>query len=492
MVNYPRDRTYDLYMGLSLAQQVASLPADLRREFLQTLNKELIDQIKRGEWWWVARPEQIPPPGDWLVHLVLSGRGFGKSRAGSEWIVERTLKYPRDRSGAVTERLVVAETLSDTRSICIEGPSGILRVLERREIEHKYIRSPKPVIQVGEDKARIYFNGADTPDVGRGFNCADVWLDEIAKWPYPKASWMEGIMPALRADIPGDHPRAFVTTTPKPIDLLMEWLEREDGSVSIVRGSTFDNAANLSVHVLQELRARYDGTSIGRQELYGEMLEVMDGVLFKWKDIRDNRVDIGPTNVAHRTVGIDPTLSSGEEDSSRWAVDEMGVVVASRDHRDHVYVVADESVRLVGREAALHAWHVFARYECDTMVYEDNLGKAWMRQVFTDAYRELQDQGLFPPGNHKPPMVEIHANQGKQLRAEPVGLRYEQGRVHHIGTFEKLENQMVQWDPTTSRESPDRLDALVHAVRHLMEGEKKRIRVVSPSQMFIPPHRATI
>jgi len=451
--------------------------------------KDILDEIVRGEWWWTARPEQIPPPGDWLVHLVLSGRGWGKSRAGAEWIVDRTLKYPRDRSGAPTERLVIGETLSDARSICVEGPSGILRVLDRRGIKYKYIRNPKPkiVIAPGSLDAVIYFGGADSPDVGRGYNAADAWLDEIAKWQYPKASWVEGIMPSLRADLIGDHPRAFVTTTPKPIDLLMEWLERRDGSVSIVRGSTFDNAANLSSHVLQELKLRYEGTSIGRQELYGEMLEALDGVLFKWADIEGNRVKIGPEVVTHRTVGVDPTLSSGdEENSSRWATDEMGVVVASRDHRDHVYIVADESTRLVGREAALHAWAVFDRYQCDSLVYEDNLGKAWMRQVFTDAYRELQKRGVFPAGNHKPPMAEIHANQGKQLRAEPVGNRYEQGRVHHIGKFEKLEAQMIQWDPVNSKESPDRLDAMVHAVRHLMDGEKRAARILSARKVWLP------
>jgi phage terminase large subunit-like protein len=453
--------------------------------------KDILDEIVRGEWWWTARPEQIPPPGDWLVHLVLSGRGWGKSRAGSEWVVDRIIRYPRDRSGAPTERLVIGETLSDTRAICIEGPSGILRVLDRRGIKYKYVKNPKPKIIVapGIYDAVIYFEGADNPDVGRGYNAADAWLDEIAKWPYPKPSWMEGIMPGLRADLPGDHPRAFVTTTPKPIDLLMEWLERNDGSVSIVRGSTFDNAANLSSHVLAELRLRYDGTSLGRQELYGEMLDALDGVLFKWKDIEGNRVSIGPEVVAHRTVGVDPTLSSGDEEgSSRWAVDEMGVVVASRDHRDHIYILADETVRLVGREAALHAWSVFDRYQCDSLVYEDNLGKAWMRQVFTDTYRELQDRGVFPAGNHKPPMAEIHANQGKQLRAEPVGLRYEQGRVHHIGKFENLESQMIQWDPVTSKESPDRLDAMVHAVRHLIEGESKKSRILSArkTQLYLP------
>lgn len=456
-------------------------------------NKDILDEIVRGEWWWTARPEQIPPPGEWLVHLVLSGRGWGKSRAGSEWIVDRTIKYPRDRSGAPTERLVIGETLSDARSICIEGPSGILRVLERRGIKYKYVKNPKPKIIIEPEGAVIYFGGADSPDVGRGYNAADAWLDEIAKWQYPKPSWIEGIMPSLRADLIGDHPRAFVTTTPKPIDLLMEWLERRDGSVSIVRGSTFDNAANLSSHVLTELKLRYEGTSIGRQELYGEMLEALDGVLFKWKDIEGNRVSIGPEVVAHRTVGVDPTLSSGDDEgSSRWAVDEMGVVVASRDHRDHIYIVADETTRLVGREAALHAWSVFDRYQCDSLVYEDNLGKAWMRQVFTDAYRELQGRGVFPAGNHKPPMAEIHANQGKQLRAEPVGLRYEQGRVHHIGKFENLESQMIQWDPVMSKESPDRLDAMVHAVRHLMEGEAQKGRILSPARLWSPGMRSRL
>ena len=474
------------------------LPLEQRREWLMRQEKDILDEIVRGEWWWTARPEQIPPPGDWLVHLVLSGRGWGKSRAGSEWIVDRSLKYPRDRSGAFTERLVIGETLSDARSICIEGPSGILRVLDRRGVPYKYVKNPKPKIIISPDSAGagavIYFGGADSPDVGRGYNAADSWLDEIAKWQYPKASWEEGIMPSLRADLPDDHPRAFVTTTPKPIDLLMQWLERRDGSISIVRGSTFDNATNLSAHVLAELKLRYDGTKVGRQELYGEMLDALDGVLFKWADIESNRVKIGPEVVAHRTVGLDPTLSSGDEEStSRWATDEMGVVVASRDHRDHIYIVADETARLVGREAAMHAWSVFDRYQCDSLVYEDNLGKAWMRQVFTDAYRELQERGVFPAGNHKPPMAEIHATQGKQLRAEPVGNRYEQGRVHHIGTFDKLESQMIQWDPVNSKESPDRLDAMVHAVRHLMDGEKKSARILSArkTQLYLPTGTST-
>ncbi len=164
----------------------------------------------------------------------------------------------------------------------------------------------------------------------------------------------------------------------------------------------------------------------------------------------------------------------------------MGVIVACRDYEDHCYVLADETTKLAGRDAALHAWHVFERYGADTLVYESNLGKAWMHQVFTDVFRELQRQGVFPSEIVTPPLVPVFSNQGKKLRAEPVGIRYSQGRVHHVGTFEKLEDQMLTFDPLKSKASPDRLDALVHAIRHLMEGERKRSRILSPLHRSVP------
>jgi phage terminase large subunit-like protein len=134
----------------------------------------------------------------------------------------------------------------------------------------------------------------------------------------------------------------------------------------------------------------------------------------------------------------------------------------------------------------MHAWRVFERYHCDTLVYESNLGKAWMHQVFTDAFRELQRAGVFPSEVINPPLVPVFSNQGKKLRAEPVAMRYSQGRVHHLGVFDKLETQMLTFDPLSSKASPDRLDALVHAVRHLMEGERRRSRVISPLNFSAP------
>lgn len=479
-------------MGKSLKRQLAELPEADRVAFLGTLDIQTLDAMGRDEWFYTSRPEQVPPPGNWTIHLYLGGRGTGKSKSGAEWLVQRAIDYPYDSSGFPTERLVVAYNLSDTRIVCIEGPSGILRVLHRRGFEEvkdhyrgdmvnkfHYTKSPKPHITLMETGTKIHFTGAD-PDAPRGFNLADVWLDEIVKFENPMAVWKEGIFPALRANLLGDKPRAFVTTTPKPIPILQHWLAQTDGTVSMSRGSTFDNEDNLSADFLTEAKKMYEGTALGRQELYGEMLDSLEGMLFSYMAIHANRVPIGPTQVAHRTVGVDPGLTGGEDG------DEMGVVVVCRDSEDHMYVVADETTRLAGRDAAMHAWRVFERYQCDTLVYESNLGKAWMHEVFLDAFKELQRSGVFSMDIMEPPLVPAFSTVGKKLRAEPVAMRYSQGRVHHIGMFEKLEAQMLGFDPITSKVSPDRLDALVHACRHLIDGEKRRSKILSPANYPMP------
>lgn len=457
-------------MGLSLQDRVALLPAVEREAWVREQPPWIVEEIQRGEWWWVARPEQVPPPGNWLVCLALAGRGFGKSRAGSEWIVNQALRHPYDRHGVPTEWLVIAETLSDARTICMEGPAGILRVLERRKVKHRYKMSPRPMV-LFPSGARIYTEGADDPDVARGYNASGAWMDEIGKWKYPKQSWYQGIMPSLRADLIGDHPRAFVTTTPKPIDIIQEWADRKDGSVHIIRGSTFDNRSNLSALVVEELQRRYEGTMIGRQELYGEIIEGFEGALFSRLDIENNRVDTLPDNIVATVVGVDPSLT-GEDD-------EMGIVVVARSRDNHLYVLADRSIMAVGRDAAMEAWRVVHQWGADRMICEVNLGKRWMQQVFEDAYYELVIQGLFEHGT-KPPLMGIDTKIGKRTRGEPVAMRCEQGRLHCVGRFKELEDQMSTFVSWGQRDSPDRLDALVHACRFLMDGEKKQVKIISP------------
>lgn len=298
-------------------------------------------------------------------------------------------------------------------------------------------------------------------------------------------------MPSLRADLVGDHPRTLVTTTPKPIDLLREWVGMSTGTVKkgektprvrVVRGSTFDNKANLSAFTLDELERRYAGTLIGRQELFGELLDGRDGCLWKFSDIDNNRVERSfidtEIDFAHLTVGVDPTLT--EEG------DEMGVVVVGRDHKNNMYVLADESVKGSGKPAASHIWRVFYKWGADTVVIEDNNAKRWMEDVLTDAFVEARDSDLLFPARTNPPLKTVDSRIGKKLRAEPVAMRYEQGTVHHVGTFTDLEEEMLNFDPTDSHNSPNRMDALVHACRHLMAGEKRRVRITSASNLWIP------
>lgn len=428
--------------------------------------------MSRGEWWFTARPEQIPPEGDVFVYLFMAGRGAGKSRAGSEWMVDRVLKHPMDRHRVPTEWLVVADTLADARTINAEGPSGILNALRRRQVEHRYKQSPRPMILFPEG-AKIYMEGADDPDTGRGYNAAGILCDEICKWVKPYETWYEGLMPSLRADLVNDQPRAFVTTTPKPIRLLIEWLGRTDGGVHVITGSTFDNASNLSAPVLAELKRQYDGTALGEQELYGKLLELTDGGLFRRMDIVKNRVEVIPDDLSFTVVGMDPALT-GDDDMT-------GIIVMSRSRDNHLYVQADRSVKRAGRDACLAVWHAMIEFKADLVVFEENLGKRYLRETLEDTYLEMIDQGLFPR-HTSPPMRPIHAKHGKKTRAEPVALRCEQGTLHIVGTWDELESEMVMYDPQSTRESPDRMDAMVHAALHLMAGEKRRMGVSDPSQ----------
>lgn len=454
-----------------MKERVSLLSPAARREFLSLLPLPAIQDILKDEWWWTSRPEQVPPPGAWLIYLVLSGRGWGKSRSGSEWIVERTEKFPKDASGAPTERLIIAETIADARNICVGGPSGVLRVLNRKQIPYRYIKSPKPQIQFLETECLIHVEGADDADVGRGHNGADAWLDELAKWPDPRGSWIEGIMPSLRADIPGDHPRAFVTTTPKPLALLREWVSRTDGSVITVRGSTFDNRLNLSPLILKALRDTYEGTTIGLQELEGELLDAAIGKVFSQVDINTARITYDQLpNLPVIVVGVDPG-GTGEED-------ETGIIVVGRDSKFDQYVLDDQTILGVGREAALHCWRVLAQYGAMRLIVENTLGKSWVTESFTSAYRELCDEGLFEK-NSRPPIDTIDSKLSKKTRAEPVGMRCEQRRIHFVGRHSKLENQCVEFDPS-DRDSPDRLDAFVSASRWLMKQEPRRATVVTP------------
>jgi phage terminase large subunit-like protein len=467
-------------MSLSAAQKLALLPPKLRRAWLAEQSRGTLDEIQAGAWWWVGRPEQFRPPGDWLVWLIRSGRGWGKTRTGAEDLLDRAFRHPVDAFGQRTEWLVVAETLNDCRTACIEGNSGLLSILRRRGLvkgkDFEYRKSPKLMIELASGQV-IYFEGADNADVGRGYNAAGAWLDELAKWRYTYDAWYEGILPSLRAPLVGDRPRAVVTTTPKPIKLLIKWQHETNGSVRITTGSIFDNIMNLSREVVEELKGIYEGTRAGLQELYGHLLEEIEGALWTRPMIENNRVK--PSDLPELKMTV-ITMDPGATGSG----DETGLLAVGRDYRGEDYVLADWTKRIVGHAAARRAWEMFLRYDATWLIIETNMGKKWLMQVVTDAYAEMQKEGLFEPG--PPPVKEVTSLAGKKLRAEPVASRYEQNRWHHVGTFIELEDQQCTWVPGEG-ESPDRIDALVQGGLFLMGKENKLVRVAAPSPDIYMP-----
>jgi phage terminase large subunit-like protein len=473
-------------VALSPLQELASLPEEAAARWLAQQPDWVLADITRGAWWWTGRPEQQHPAGAWFVWLIMSGRGFGKTRTGAEWIVSRALKHPTDVAGNPTEWLVIGETLTDVMRQCYRGTAGIKQVLEReigpedtrrtgRIKGWRLLKSPKPSIEL-ETGQLLYLESADDEDVGRGYNAAGAWLDEYAKWPKPDGSWIEGIMPSLRADLPGDHPRAIVTTTPKLVVQLTEWEDRTDGTVVVTRGSTYANAANLSALMLAELQRRYAGTRIGLQELQGMLIREVQGALWLLKDIEAHRVKAVP-EMKSVVVAMDA--------AGTGLTDLTGLVAVGRGVDDDDYVLGDWSKRVVGREAAWRAWEMYKTFGAGWLLVEDNQGKRWLTQVLTDVYREMQKAGHFPPGG-APPIKTITAKVGKKLRAEPVAARYEQGRVHHAAALADLETQMISWVPGETKESPDRVDALVYAVLWNAGLERLMGKVASPIHASLP------
>lgn len=448
-------------MTHSLLEELALLTPEQQQEWLDNCSEDIVRGVTNQEWWVVARPEQKTPEGDWTIWLILSGRGWGKTRTGAEWVIDQAIENPLDKDGLPTEWGCFAQTNADGRLMMVEGPSGLLNVLHKRNIPFTYTGAPmKIVLPQGQ---KIHIRGADDPDVGRGMNLAGAWLDEVAKWRYAQQAWIEGIAPGLRTlTANGVKPRAVVTTTPKPIPLLTEWVKRTDNSVHVTRGSTFDNAANLSSAALEEMKRRYEGTRIGRQELYGELLFDVEGALWNLQMIESARVTECPTLV-RIVVAIDPAVTSNESS------DETGIVVAGLTTEGQYYVLDDVSLKASPDTWAKKAVEAYHLWKADRIIGEANNGGDMIGLLLKQVDINVS-------------YTKVTASRGKQVRAEPISALYEQGRVHHVGVFEKLETQMCEWTPDMAK-SPDRMDALVWALTELSSGGSSMIALASMSNM---------
>lgn len=446
---------------MSIREQIQRKPKSEQQNWINTLPEKVVRDLERKPWWYIGRPEQQEPEGNWLIWLILSGRGWGKTRTGGEWLAQQILDQPFAGDGTPTQWAIIAPRFSDTKNVCVEGPSGFLKALQHKGLspESDYIYNKSSYKVIFKDGQVVHMFGADSPDAGRGLNLSGAWLDELAMWPYPYETWTEGLAPALRI---GTRPRVVVTTTPKPIKLLRDWTSRTDGSVYVTRGSTFDNANNLSGTALAELRARYEGTRVGRQELYGELLENAEGALWTRQWIEDTRISLDKLPPMYRVVvAIDPAVTSGENS------DETGIVTCGASTNGHFYVLSDDTVRATPNAWGKRAIEAYREWKADRIVAETNNGGDMVVMVLQQVDSSV-------------PVTKVHATRGKRLRAEPISNLYEQQRVHHVGAFPQLEDQMVLWTPE-SNDSPDRLDALVWALSELNTGGSSMMALASMS-----------
>lgn len=392
-------------------------------------------------WRTIARPEQIPPPGDWIVWLILAGRGFGKTRTGAEWFREQAL------SGNAPRLRIIAPTFADARDTCVEGDSGLKTICQPGELT-TWNRS----MGEGEFKngARFKVFSGEEPDRLRGPQSHADWCDELGAWKYAQATW-DMAMLGLRL---GTHPRVCVTTTPKPIPLIRDLLKVP--TTHITRGSTYDNRANLAPTFFDSIIRKYEGTRLGRQELNAELLEDVPGALWSRALLDSTRVSEAPM-FYRRVVAVDPAVTSGE------GSDETGIVVAgiadmpTADRKvTHGYVLEDASGHYTPDGWARKAVDLYRLYGADRIVFETNQGGEMVEHTLRTVDPNV-------------PLRGVHASKSKQARAEPVAALYEQGRCHHVGArFELLEDQLCAWVPGNA--SPDRLDALVWALTDLMLG----------------------
>ena len=404
-----------------------------------------------------ARPNQISPPGDWDVWACVAGRGFGKTRCGGEDAVDYALWNPGVRVA------VVAPTHGDLRRTCFEGDSGLLGLIPPECLRggSRDTAYNRTLFELWLDNGSKFEGYSSVePERLRGPQFHRAWCDELAAWRYPLDTW-DMLQMGLRL---GDSPRAVITTTPRPIKLLKDILASVGTIIS--GGSTFENEANLAANFLKRLREKYAGTRLGRQELYAELLMEAVGALWTHMLIEKKRVRVLPA-MSRIVVAVDPATTAKEGSN------ETGIVVAGKGYDGDFYVIEDATIAQASPDKwASRACAAWRMYKADRIVAEKNQGGDMVESTIRTVNANVPYRG-------------VHATRGKYVRAEPIAALYEQGRVHHVGLFPALEDQMCSMTPDFDREqsgySPDRVDALVWALTELSEG--MHVPIVMPGSV---------
>lgn len=407
-------------------------------------------------WGLFARDAQLPPDGDWRTWLIMAGRGFGKTRAGAEWVRVVAEEFPQARIA------LVSSSLTEARAVMVEGESGILSCYppERQpvyEASLRRLRFPSGAL------AHLY--SAIEPETLRGPQHSHAWCDEIGKWPiaHNRATrcW-DNLLLGLRL---GKAPRAAVTTTPRAVPLVERLLKQEHSTdLVITRGSTYDNAANLPDRFLTAIESEFAGSRLARQEIAGELVRDIKGALWSRATLERVRTDHKEDRLKRVVVAVDPPASANG--------DECGIVVAGLADDGTAYVLADCSTsRCQPEDWAKAVADANRIWRADRVVAEANQGGEMVASVLRAADAAL-------------PVKLVHASRGKVARAEPIAALYTAGRVRHRGIFVKLEDQLcgllVGGEYAGPGRSPDRADALVWALTELVlsSGGKPSVRPI--------------
>ena len=386
------------------------------------------------DWRTWARPEQLPPSGDWSVWWVNAGRGFGKTRAGAEWV-----KHVAMTSCTAPRIALIGPTAADVRDVMIEGDSGIMNICPPH---FRPLYEPSKRRVTFPNGAVAYAYSAEEPERLRGPQHHYAWADEVAAWKYPDA-W-DQMQFGLRL---GKHPQVVVTTTPKPKRWLRDVMKQE--GVVVTQGSTYDNLGNLAPSFRKAIISKYEGTTLGRQELMAEMLDEAQGAIWKRALIDACRLTGEAEQMRRVVVGVDPATTGGPNS------DATGIVVCGLGESGKLHVMADHSVKDSPAAWARKVVEAYHEHKADCVIAESNQGGEMVSEVIRHVDARV-------------PVQLTHASRGKAARAEPVFMMYEQGKVRHAPGLTLLEDELCNWVP--GDKSPDRMDAMVYALTELDTG----------------------
>lgn len=380
------------------------------------------------DWSFWARDKQRLPDAPFFVWLILAGRGFGKTRTGGETVRQwvKTSQYVN----------LIGATSDDARDIMIEGESGILQICPNNE-RPVYKKSERKLVWPNGNVSLIFT--ADEPERLRGKQHSKLWADELASWRYAE-SWSQAML-GLRL---GDNPQAIVTTTPRPTRIILDLVE--DKRNIVTSGTTYENKSNLAPGFFDYVIKRYEGTTLGKQELEAKILMDVPGALWKREQIDASRVVKAP-DLTRVVIGVDP-MGSVKSERAETGIVGAGVL------KDDFYTLGDYSIHGLPDEWGRAVVTAYYLLRADCVVVEDNYGGDMVESTIKQIDRNVN-------------IKRVNATRGKAIRAEPISALAQQGRDHHVGFFPKLEDELCMWLPGES--SPNRLDAKVWAITALME-----------------------